>query len=57
LTFNIHLLVNLQGKWDTIESEVNGHLEACSNTGKPVDYSLKEGVSHGTADYRPLLAG
>ena len=46
--------VNLQGKWATFKTEDNGHLEACSNTGKPVDYGLKEGVSHGTADYRKL---
>ena len=50
-------VVRRQGKWDTFKTEVNGHLEACSNNGKPVDYGLKEGVSHGTADYRPLLAG
>ena len=49
--------VRLQGKWDTFETEVNGHLEACSNTDKPVDYDLKGGVSYGAADYRPLLAG
>jgi hypothetical protein len=49
--------VNRQGKWDTFKTEVNGHLGACSSPGKPVDYGLKEGVSHGVADHRPLLAG
>ena len=28
-----------------------------SSTGKAVNYHSKEGVSHGTTDHRPVLAG
>ena len=48
----VHYNVNRQQKWHRFKAKINGHLEACSNNGKPVDYGLKEGVSHGTADYR-----
>ena len=48
--------VRRQHQWDIFETGVNGHLGACSSTGKPVEYDLKEGVSHGATDHRPLLA-
>jgi hypothetical protein len=54
---NIDIGVNLQGKWDTFRTRVNGHFRACSHPGKEVDYHSKGGVSHGTTDYRPVLAG
>jgi len=49
--------VRRQGKWDTFGTKVNGHFEACSYSGKAVNYHPKGGVSHGTTDYRPVLAG
>jgi len=49
--------VNRQGKWDTFGIKVSGHLRACSDTSKAVDYHSKGGVSHGATDHRPVLAG
>jgi hypothetical protein len=51
----IILSVSRQQKWDSFRTLVKRHLEACSDTGKAV--SLEKGVSHGTTDYRQLLAG
>lgn len=49
--------LNLQGKRDTFRTKVNRHFRACSGTGKAVDYHSKGGVSYGTTDHRPVLAG
>ena len=50
-------LVRRQGKWDTFETGVIGHFEACSGSSRAVDYYSREGVSHGATDHRPILAG
>jgi len=49
--------VNRQGKWDTFKTKVTRHFRACSDTDKAIDYYSKGGVSHGTTDHRPILAG
>jgi hypothetical protein len=50
-------VVNRQGKWDTFKTKVTRHFRACSDTDKAIDYYSKGGVSHGTTDHRPILAG
>ena len=46
------IIVNRQGKWDTIGTKVNGHLGACSCFPGEVKYRLRKEQDHDSRNIR-----